>query len=558
LSAPATRFRRGRAIAGLLLGAGVLAGLLVWMPWRRAAPGRLRPEEVPVPPRLETLEPPVKAQFVERRSAVLRLLAEPRSARDPLADSLGELGIAFHAYGYHAQAEACYSRAADLAPRSFRWTYSLGLVRQERGNGPGADAAFRKALGLDPENVPVRVRLADVALEWGRRDEAAELYRQALARDQDCVRAQVGLARLALERRQPAEAVDLLERALAWHPEAVAIHQALGMAYRDLGQRDQAREHLRRVPAHKLDQVALPLTDPVAAAVDAARVGARGHDLRAMRALNEGRFDLAAIEFRQAVLSDPDRVYARHGLALALFRSGKLPEAAEALEELLGKDPSHVASRLLLASVRTAQGRLPEARRQLEALRAESPDDAQVLVQLATLDLEEGNPAGALEHYTRALAIAPDRSAARVGAGLALLRLGQRARALQVLLGEGPKDSFDPQVAVLAARLLAASPERELRDGKRARALARKAWDADPTLSAAESMAMAEAEEGRFPQAAAWQREAGAAAGAGRPWVAKRLARYESGQPVREPWAPGERLSHERVLPPDVEAPGLR
>jgi tetratricopeptide (TPR) repeat protein len=483
-------------------------------------------------------------------------LAEARGRPEQLADALGELGIAFHAYGYDAQAEECYARAADLAPRSFRWSYAVGLVRQERGNGPGADAAFRKALRLDPENVPVRVRLAEVALEWGRREEAGRLYREALDRDQDCVRAQVGLARLALERRQPAEAVELLERAVAWHPEAVAIHQALGMAYRDLGNRDLARDHLRRVPAHKLDQVALPLNDPVATAVDAARVGARGHDLRAMRALNEGRFDLAAIEFRQAVLSDPDRVYARHGLALALFRSGKPSEAAEALEELLRKDPSHVASRLLLAAVRTAQGRLPEARRQLEALRSESPDDPQVLLQLATVSLEEGDLDAALEHYTRVLALAPDRSAARVGAGLTLLRLGQRGRALQVLLAERTKDSMDSQVALLAARVLAASPEAPLRDGKRAHELARQAWEADPTLSAAESMAMAEAEEGRFSRAAAWQREARTASGGGRPWVAKRLARYESGQPVREPWAPGERLSHERVLPPDGEATG--
>jgi hypothetical protein len=65
---------------------------------------------------------------------------------------------------------------------------------------------------------------------------------------------------------------------------------------------------------------------------------------------------------------------------------------------------------------------------------------------------------------------------------------------------------------------------------------------------------MAEAEGGRFRSAVTWQREAASAAGAGRPWVARRLARYENGRPVREPWAPGESLSHERVLPPDVDA----
>ena len=547
---------RRRVVAGAALGAVLLCAWFALGPWRRAALERPRPEDVPLPSRLESLEPSVKAQFLERRSAVLRLLARPDSAPGKVADAVGELGIAFHAYAYHAQAEACYARAFELAPGSFRWAYALGLVRQERGNGQGADAAFRAALRLEPENVAVRVRLAELALEWSRPDEAESLFHEALARDQDCVRAQVGLARLALERRRPEEALSLLQRALAWQPNAVAIHQALGMAYRDLGKRDLARAHLSRVPAHKLDQAALPLADPLMAAVDAARVGARGHDLRAIRALNDGRFDLAAIEFRQAVLSDPDRVYARHGLALALFRSGRLQESADALGDLLRKDPSHAASRLLLARVLAAQGRLPAARQRLEALVADAPDDAQAVLQLAAVCLEDGKLEAALGHYTRALALAPERSAARAGTGLALVRLGQRRRALQVLLGDASKGPVDPQVAVLAARLLAASPEAELRDGKRALELARQAWEAEPTVSAAESLAMAEAEAGRFAAAAAWQREAARASGAGRPWAARRLERYERGKPVREPWAPRESLSHERVLAPEAGAGG--
>jgi tetratricopeptide (TPR) repeat protein len=541
-------------IAGTSLVVGLLSLLFVAGPWRRARPERLRPEDVPAPLQAELLDPPVQAQFGERRAAVLRLLADPGVAAEPLADALGELGMAFHAYAYRAKAEACYGWAVKLAPRSFRWAYAAGVVRQEQGNGPDAADTFRRALALEPENVPARVRLADLAAQSGKGDEAESLYREALARDPDCAPAQVGLARLALERRRPAEAVDLLQRALAWQPDAVAIHQALGLAYRDLGDRDRARQHLRRVPDQKMAQEALPMADPFQAALDAARVGARGHDLRAMRAMNEGRFELAAIEFRQALLADPDRVYARHGLALALSRSGKHEEAVVALEELLRRDPSHAASRLLLSRVLAAQGRLAAARTGLEALLKESPGDAEARSQLADVCFEQGDLRAALDHYTRALALAPERTEARLGAGLTLVRLGQRRRALDVLLEEGPQESLDPQVALLAARLLSGSPEPELRDAERALTLARQAWQAAPTLSAAESMAMAEAEKGRLRAATAWQREAASVSGTRRPWVAKRLARYESGQPAREPWAPGEDLSRAHVLPPDVEA----
>lgn len=537
-------------------GAGGVAVLVVLAAACAGRADRIRPEDVPAPVQQDLQDAPVQAQFQERREAVLKLLARPDAGDDDLANALGELGIVFHAYGYHAQAEDCYAYAARLAPRSFRWAYALGLTRQERGNGAGADTALRDALRLDPQNVPARVRLAQVAIEWGRRDEAESLFREALARDQDCLPALVGLARLALEKRRPAEAAELFERALAWQPEAVAIHQGLGMAYRELGQTERAREHLRRVPSHKLDQGPLPLADPLLADIEAARLGARGHDLRAIRALNTGQFDLAAIEFRQALLSDPDRVYARHGLAQALFRAGKLPEAAEALRELLRRDRSHAPSRLLLARVLAAQGQLTAARETMEAMLEESPDDPDAVLELADVDLAQGRLQAAVAGYRRVLALSPGRPEARVGAGLALLRLGRRKEALDVLTGGGPAAPADPRAALLAARLLAASPEDDVRNGQRALELARRAWETEPTLSAAESMAMAEAETGRLQAAAAWQREAARVPGPERPWVARRLALYESGRPAREPWARGERLVHERVLAPEAASGG--
>jgi tetratricopeptide (TPR) repeat protein len=543
-----------RGTGGLLAAAGLLS-LLFALGCLRKGRDLPRPEDVPVPERLEAMEPPVKAQFSERRAAVLRLLSEPDAPAEAVAASLGELGMTFHAYGDAAQAEACYLRALALAPRSFRWAYGLGMVQAERGDAVAAETSFRRASSLDPTSVPVRLRLAQLAEEAGRREQAEPLYREALARDPDCIRALVGLGRLALGAGRPAEAVELLQRALAWQPNAPEIHQALGMAYRELGERELARKHLGRVPPSKLEQQKLPMTDPFAAELDRRRTGARGHDMRAIRALDEGRYDLAAIEMRQALLADPDRAYARHGLAVALFRAGRNQEAVDALEELLRKDPTHLPSRLLLARVLAAQGNLRAAEERLEATLREWPDDSETHLQLAELRLRERRWESALEHYTRVLARRPDQSDARVGAGLSLIGLGQRRGALKMLLGDAARETLDPRVALLSARLLAAAPEPDLRDGPRALDLARRAFQDEPTISAAESIAMAEAEAGRFREALAWQREAASATGTPRPWTTARLARYQRAQPCREPWAPGEQLDRGRVLPPDEETP---
>ena len=66
-------------------------------------------------------------------------------------------------------------------------------------------------------------------------------------------------------------------------------------------------------------------------------------------------------------------------------------------------------------------------------------------------------------------------------------------------------------LVLLLARLLAAAPDAAARDGARALALATEAVAGDASLTAAETLAMALAEQGRTGEAVAWQRAAVAA-----------------------------------------------
>ena len=88
--------------------------------------------------------------------------------------------------------------------------------------------------------------------------------------------------------------------------------------------------------------------------------------------------------------------------------------------------------------------------------------------------------------------------------------------------------------------MLAACPDDSVRDGPRALALAEELMSAEPTLSNAETLAMALAEVGRFAEAAEWQRRLlDEAARLGhddeRQRLHQGLALYESRRPFRYP-----------------------
>ena len=99
----------------------------------------------------------------------------------------------------------------------------------------------------------------------------------------------------------------------------------------------------------------------------------------------------------------------------------------------------------------------------------------------------------------------------------------------------------DRALADAMARLLAACPDDEVRDGRRAVALARSLVSAERSLSHIETLAMAHAENGAFDRAVELQRSAVAAAEkAGRTDLVSRLRAtlelYEAGRPCRAPW----------------------
>ncbi len=455
------------------------------------------------PPDLSGLEGAVAAQISEMRSLAAAQDSDPRA--------WGDLGQAYLAYGFNDPAADCFAKASGLDPRDFRWPYLLGAARQAAGDLDGAADGFSQALKLAPhsgETAAGWVHLGEVRLLQGRLDDAEAALRKALQVPGTSAAAHSFLGQTALARRDFKAAAEHLEAALAAVPEASRLHYPLALAYRGLNDRAKAEEHLARA-----GQVGLKAPDPLLDGVASLRVGERVALMRGRVAAQAGRHADAAQEFRKALAAAPDSVEARVNLGSVLALAGDRDGAAAQFRDALRLDPANVTAHFNLGSL------LPpvEARPHLEAVVAARPDDAEARRLLARALREGGHLPEAMEHYGKAIALAPADETARLGEAETLVRLGRYAEARRRLEEDLTQIPTSGLLSHALARLLAACPDRSVRDGARALALAQAVWQAQPTPAHARTVALALGELGRCGEAAEWARRAGETMPAGEP-----------------------------------------
>ncbi|MES1244302.1 MAG: tetratricopeptide repeat protein [Acidobacteriota bacterium] len=489
----------------------------------------------PVPhPSLSGLDPEVSAQLRDARELVDGLLAgkEP-VAPEVMATTYGELCRLYHAYGLADAAAPCYANAIRLAPGDFRWSYYLGRVLQESGKPAEAEASYRRALDLQPDYVPSLIHLAEILLAGNRTDEAGSVLGRALGKDPKNAAAQAVLGEVYLSRRDYQQAVWNLERALAAAPEADRLHHPLGLAYRGMGDLDKAREHLE-----KAGKVGVRPGDPLMDEVEALRQGSTVHLLRGRVAFRFGRYRDAAAEFRKAVEAQPDNASARINLAAALAEAGDHKGAAEQLREVLKRAPDNGTAHFNLGTLMALEGETAGAVVHFQEAVRIDPKDAPARIGLAEVLEKDGRTGEAISQYQAALGLAPQEERGWLGETGLLLRLGRFKEAKDVLEAAYGNLPASGLIVHALARLLAACPDRSLREGRRAVELASQVYTAMPTAAHAETAALALAEAGNCENAAEWQRKAIEAARKEAPpervkAMETELKRYEAGGACR-------------------------
>ncbi len=501
---------------------------------------------VPVPPALDRLDEPIRLQYQERRAALDAKLADAAASSTDLASAFGELGMWASVYLFRGTAEPALRNAESLAPQDWRWSYYLGRLYQRGGDADGARAAFGRVLARAPADVPTLVWLGEVELVAHRAEEARRRFETAVGHDPACARALVGLGRVALEARDYPTAHRHFEAALAIAPDVQEIHYSLGLAYRGRGDLARAQEHLQLgVAQGGAARRPVPLLDPLGSRLEELNASADFHAKRARESLDAGRIDEGVEHYRAAVAAAPEKPSLRLNLGNALVRAEQPAAALEEYREALRLDPANASAHFNLALILEHQQQGEEALEHYRRALAADPGHARAHYRLGVALAGRGERTEALPHFDAAVQGDPKNEAWRLERAAALLELGSSS-ARPTLDTDVLTLPLSAKLRLLLARSLLFAPEADGASRARALTLARAGFDAEPSILAAETLAMVHAALGDRSAAVAWERAALAAAEsqpaspATLERVRQRVLRYSGGQPAAAPWAPGE------------------
>jgi len=465
----------------------------------------LRPELLAVPmPSFDELEPVVANQFREQRTAFERVATQVKVSDKDLAAAYYALGRICHAYDFFDAAEASYVNALRLTPQDGSALHLLGYLYQQTGRYDEAVERYSAARRAKPNDPVVRAHLGEVYLHVNRLADARDIFQDLV--DVFPVVARAGLGEVALRNGRFSEAVEHLEAAVARAPNAASVHYSLGMAYRGLGRLEQARSHLSHRAAgsyHPAD----PLVDSLTTLVR----GERAHVVLGRRAYEAGEFEDARAAFRKAVEAAPSSAEARVGLGMALAQIGTAAPAIEQLQAALRIDPDNTTAHTTLGVIFLRLGREPEALEHLRASFRREPAE-ETAGPLIRLLLKLSRSDEALDAFSRARSFSVDDEGTVLGLSILLADRGRFRDAIELVDSANRQFPERVRTATTLARLLAATPDRTLRDGQRALTLATRVYEAQRSPVHGESMAIALAELGRCQEAAAWMQRATAEA----------------------------------------------
>jgi tetratricopeptide (TPR) repeat protein len=250
------------------------------------------------------------------------------------------------------------------------------------------------------------------------------------------------------------ESIAMWRRALDLKPDDALAQSNLGMALLMTGNRTEAGLHLQRAAELKLEAA---VADRPA---DAATRQALGRML-----LEHGKPEQALPSLRKAAELDPQSAAAHCDLGAALFALGRLDDSLAELSKALALDARFAPAYYHLGLVLSRQGEADEAVRQWRKALEINPQYKEVHDSLGNASYARGNAAEALSHWRQG--------------------------------------TSSPAVLRQMAWLLATWPDRSIRNGQEAIALAVRALQLsdrnDPAVW--DTLAAAYAEAGRFTDA---------------------------------------------------------
>jgi len=471
----------------------------------------------------------------EARAAFHRALAETQDkdkASAAVQDGLGRVAVAAKDL---SKAAEHFRRALELQPEASRVAYRLGQALRRLGHleeakavleGQGAQEVFfpdpvEKLIASAGTGTAALLRQGGQAQLAGRFDVAEKLYRQAVDASPEDPAARLSLGAALTHLDDVAGAVEQYQIAARLQPGNPVPTYNLGHLMIRRGDLDQATNQFEAAlalePGHLEARLGL------------ASVAERRRD-----------FEDALARYEALLRDHPGNVQARNRRAVVLASSDRQQEALEELQDLVATAPEAAEPWLNLGTLLAQLGRLDEARTTLEtALEKDLPPEAQARAQGF---LERLQPGGQQPRPRQPGAQEPTESpSSPYATATALLREDKSLEARKILEEALPKNPGNPRLALTLARVLAAAPDPQARNGRRAVELAQAIHRVLSSPESSEALAMALAEAGRLEEAVELQeRLVAETQQASDEAMVKRfrenLARYREGQSALNPW----------------------
>ncbi len=431
-----------------------------------------------------------------------------------------------------------FEQVLELQPEAGIVRHSLGLALRELGRGDEAQAHLGEPAAGEvssPDRLMQRLESLAVssgahlkrgnrALVAGRLDEAVTAFRKAAAADPTSSEIRRNLALVLMRQEKVDDAITELEAAVETNPDEVWLHFDLGNAYLQ-----------KRLPVQAVASFQR------AVEIDPKLTSAHFNLANAFIGLE--RWDDARPHLEAIARLDPGNSRARYLSAMTWHHQGKSKSGIQQLLKLLSEEPTNTVARLGLASIyEENKNDRAAAKVYREGLDLDIPaeEKVQLINPLGKLTWRLGQPDLAIVYWRQATELLPESSDTYTNLANALQLTDHREEALELFaraveldpenttawLSEASlwileKDfttarerlelalTIAPEHAGLnntLARLLATSPSTTARNGRRAVALARKAYGLENSLVHAETVGMALAELGQFEEAIRWQR----------------------------------------------------
>lgn len=491
-------------------------------------------------PDLKSVERMIREQLQAERFKLAAKISATEVSDSARADAFGGLARLYHAYDFIDAAQACYRNALVLNPKDYRWAYLLGRLLESQGDLRQAVEHYQQAAVIQPDDLPTKLHLAQAHLSLNRPNLAEPLFMEAISNDPypSSASALVGMGNISLSRNDPAAAIDYFETAVSMQPEANSIHYPLAMAYRQIGDLEKAREHLRKRGTKTPEY-----PDPLMEELRQIRTGKQFFWSQGTVALSEGRFADAVEAFREMVAADPQEPIAHMDLGTALLQLGDVDGALAKYRESLRLSPGNPRLHYNLGLVYTLQKAYPKALEHYRNAVELDPGFENAHFNAANLLMRLGNMAQAGRHYGRVNELNPSHAFARFMQAMTLVKRKRYPAARTLLETSHRALPEDIDITHALARLLAASPQSTVDDGRTALKLLEGVLKSQNEVAFEhfETLGMALAMSGQFNRALQVQqammnevKQGGRADLAA--LLEENLILYRSGQPCRTPW----------------------